>query len=532
MADAIPEGALESSLAIVGRSGSGKSYAARGAAERLLDLGRQLVVLDPTGVWWGLRAAADGKKRGFSVVILGGDHGDLPLPHTAGDALARQVVQGSLSLVLDTSGFTMGQRRVFYAAFLERLYADNRQVLHLVVDEADELAPQNPQPDQTVVLHRLDQIVRRGRVKGFRVMLITQRPAVLNKNVLSQAGALLALKLPSPQDRKAIAGWIEGQADRAEAKALIDSLPSLPVGEGWVWWPEGDRAPRRVRFPRIRTFDSGRTPAPGEAAPAARVSGAELDLSGLRAALQAAEEVPKPSPSRPDLTAAAASRQVQDLEARVRELQAIVDWQEATLDGLRRLLAQPVPAPALISPPAPAPAPRGARKPGTHAPDAPPADGSLRRPALRLLEVLASRHPARITEPQWAALAGLRRSGGNWRNLVSQLRVAGVLTEEGRTFGVSSAGFALLPGGGPPRPKAPTEIRAMWARALGGTAARMMEALLKAGAAGLTRLGLAEATGIEISGGNFRNNLSKLRTAELLVEEADSLWLVKELRDA
>lgn len=49
----IPIGALEQHVAIVGRTGSGKSYTARGAVEGLLDAGRQVVVLDPTGVWWG-----------------------------------------------------------------------------------------------------------------------------------------------------------------------------------------------------------------------------------------------------------------------------------------------------------------------------------------------------------------------------------------------------------------------------------------------------------------------------------------------
>lgn len=180
----IPIGALEQHVAIVGRTGSGKSYAARGAVEALLEAGRQVVVLDPTGVWWGLRAGANGGP-GFPVPVLGGDRADVALPAEAGAALAALLVARRQSAVIDTSGFTMGERRRFYGAFLAGLHHENRAALHLVVDEADELAPQRPLPDQTTVLHEMDRIVRRGRARGFRVLMITQRPAVLHKDVLS-----------------------------------------------------------------------------------------------------------------------------------------------------------------------------------------------------------------------------------------------------------------------------------------------------------------------------------------------------------
>ncbi|HRO10001.1 DUF87 domain-containing protein [Amaricoccus sp.] len=83
----IPIGTLEQHVAIVGRTGSGKSYAARGAVEGLLEAGRQVVVLDPTDVWWGLRAGADGGP-GFPVPVIGGDRADVELPAEAGAALA------------------------------------------------------------------------------------------------------------------------------------------------------------------------------------------------------------------------------------------------------------------------------------------------------------------------------------------------------------------------------------------------------------------------------------------------------------
>jgi hypothetical protein len=154
---------------------------------------------------------------------------------------------------------------------------------HLVVDEADELAPQRSLPDQTTVLHEMERIVRRGLARGFWVLMITQRPAVLHKDVLSQAGCLLAMQLTAAQDRAAIGAWIEGQADRAEAKALLASLPQLRTGEGWLWWPHAG-PPVQQRFPRIRTLDTGSTPAHGEETAEAPLSDAGLDLEALRTA--------------------------------------------------------------------------------------------------------------------------------------------------------------------------------------------------------------------------------------------------------
>lgn len=46
-----------------------------------------MTVLDPIGVWWGLRSAADGSE-GLPLVIFGGDHADLPLTEPTGARLA------------------------------------------------------------------------------------------------------------------------------------------------------------------------------------------------------------------------------------------------------------------------------------------------------------------------------------------------------------------------------------------------------------------------------------------------------------
>jgi len=165
-------------------------------------------------------------------------------------------------------------------AFTEALYAANREPLHLVLDEADLWAPQRAQPDGYDLLQRVDEIVRRGRARGFVPWLITQRPAVLHKDVLSQADILVSMKLTSSQDRGAVGRWIEGQADRAEGRRILAALPRLGrggAGRGhrrtacWIGWPSQGSQPSIAQ--PIRCVPN----APGGLA--------SVDLAAFRAAL-------------------------------------------------------------------------------------------------------------------------------------------------------------------------------------------------------------------------------------------------------
>ena len=108
---ALPLNAVTQRLAILAETGAGKTYAALVLVEELLRTGMQVVVIDPVGVCWGLRASADGKKQGLPIVVMGGDHGDLPLEPTAGRTVAELLVDLRLSVVLDLSEMSGGEQR-------------------------------------------------------------------------------------------------------------------------------------------------------------------------------------------------------------------------------------------------------------------------------------------------------------------------------------------------------------------------------------------------------------------------------------
>lgn len=281
-----PTDMMDDRLAFVGNSGSGKTYSAKGLAEPLISSGARVCIIDPLGVWWGLRSGSDGDASGgLPVTIFGGLHADIEIIEGDGAALGQIVAGTDIRCVIDISELgSDASRRRFMLRFTEALYSSNRSPLHLIIDEADFFAPQSPDKDGpgAELLGRVNQIVRRGRVHGFIPWLITQRPAVLNKNVLSQADILIAMKLTSSQDRAAIGAWIEGQADREEGKRILGDLPRLPTGTGYVWAP-GHGMLERIAFPAIMTFDSSKTPKRGEMVNAASL--APVDTAAIVAAL-------------------------------------------------------------------------------------------------------------------------------------------------------------------------------------------------------------------------------------------------------
>ena len=127
--------------------------------------------------------------------------------------------------------------------------------------------PQRPQKGEERMLGAAEDVVRRGGQRGIGCVMATQRPAVLNKNVLTQVQILVALRTIAPQDLAALNAWIEVHGTIEQKKMLMESLPSLPVGDAWFWspgWPSESGIFKRVHVLPIETFDSGATPKPGE----------------------------------------------------------------------------------------------------------------------------------------------------------------------------------------------------------------------------------------------------------------------------
>lgn len=93
---ALPVETLTSATAVLGLRGSGKTNTAGVIVEEALELGQQAVIIDPLGVWYGLRSNREGTKAGYPVLVIGGYHGDIPLEETSGKIVADFIVEPPL----------------------------------------------------------------------------------------------------------------------------------------------------------------------------------------------------------------------------------------------------------------------------------------------------------------------------------------------------------------------------------------------------------------------------------------------------
>lgn len=288
----LPLDAVTQTFGVLAKRGVGKTYTAAVFVEELLKADRQVVVVDPIGVWFGLRSSADGKHAGLPIIVMGGDHGDVPLEVTAGSTIADFITEQKASVVLDLSRFRKGEQTRFMTDFAETLYHRNRDPLMIVVDEADAFAPQRPQKGEERLLGAMEDLVRRGRARGLGIMLVTQRAAVLNKNVLTQVEVLVVLRTIAPQDREAIDAWVKVYGTDEQRDELMSSIASLAIGEAWFWSPGWLDTFKRVQVRRRETFDSSATPKQGETRKAPKKL-ADVDLEALKGRISATIEKAK-----------------------------------------------------------------------------------------------------------------------------------------------------------------------------------------------------------------------------------------------
>lgn len=283
---ALPLDLVTESQAILAIKGAGKTYTAGVQAEEMLKANIPICVIDPTGAWWGLKSSADGKSAGFPIPIFGGEHADAPLNEDAGELVARAMVENRFSAVFDLSLFRKGAMRKFMTAFIEILYHKNREALHVFIDEADLFAPQNQKGMDARLLGAIEDLVRRGRVRGLGSTLITQRSAALHKDVLTQCETLCVLRMTHPRDIEPIREWVAaGHGSSEELNELVNSLPNLPRGTAWFWSPNAGIF-RKVEIRKKTTFNSSATPKPGERVKRPKTL-AEIDLEQLGEAIKA-----------------------------------------------------------------------------------------------------------------------------------------------------------------------------------------------------------------------------------------------------
>lgn len=266
-----PPDAVTQGFCALARRRSGKSVLAGVFEETLLARKQSFVVLDPAGSHWGIKYRTDqnGIPNGssdFRVMVVGGEHGDVPLDLHGGKLLAQTVVSTDVSVVVDLSLTGVTERKRFVCDFSDELYIRNSTPRCLILEEAQEFVPQSPRwEEQKAVLGSVSRLITGGGGRGLGFFLISQRPALVNKDVLSQIDNMFVMRLMGPQDLDAVKDWFDANVgDKKRLKEIVDSLPQMQPGDAWLMSPDWMHDVTRMHVRMRATYHAGRTPKQGE----------------------------------------------------------------------------------------------------------------------------------------------------------------------------------------------------------------------------------------------------------------------------
>ena len=232
---------------VTGKSGSGKSNSASVVAEKLLDRGYSLLAVDIDGEYYGL-------KEEYEILHVGGDEEcDLQVNEEHAEKIAELALEGNVPIILDVSSFLdESKARELLTEVTKHLFAKGKkqkQPFLMLVEEIHEYIPEGGGLDECGRM--LIKISKRGRKHGLGIVGISQRPADVKKDFITQCDWLVWHRLTWNNDTKVV-GRILGSE-------YANYIEEMNDGECFLMtdWAEEIRP---VQFERKRTFDAGATP--------------------------------------------------------------------------------------------------------------------------------------------------------------------------------------------------------------------------------------------------------------------------------
>lgn len=258
----IPVEALDQHTVVLGKTGAGKSSVLRYLVEYLLGEKKRVVIIDPKGDWWGLKASRDGKGPGHAVITFGNfkdeEATDVPINAQSGKHVAELISSGNRPAIIGFRGWMTAHMVQFWIDFASTLFNENEGELYLVVDEVHNFAPKGKvmDPQAGKCLHWTNRLMSEGRGLGIVALIASQRPQKVHNDTLTSCETLIAMRVIHAADRGAIDDWIKGCGDPKQGKMVLENLANLSRGNAFVWSPEVKFGPTLLEFPMFETFDS------------------------------------------------------------------------------------------------------------------------------------------------------------------------------------------------------------------------------------------------------------------------------------
>ena len=140
------------------------------------------------------------------------------------------LVQKGKTTVINLKGYSPDIQQIVVRRLGTMLFemrkAERIPPMMLVLEEAHNYCPQT---ESTACKKSLITIASEGRKFGLGLMVISQRPAKIDKNVLSQCGTQIILKVTNPNDLKAISASVEGLTGGME-----QDISGMPIGTAMI----------------------------------------------------------------------------------------------------------------------------------------------------------------------------------------------------------------------------------------------------------------------------------------------------------
>jgi len=232
---------------ITGKSGSGKSNTASVVIENLLDSGFPVLIVDTDGEYYGL-------KEEYEILHAGADEEcDIVVSPEHAEKIATLALEENVPIILDVSGYLEEETaNELLLEVVKQLFAKEKRLKKpflLVVEECHEYIPEGGGMDETGKM--LIKVGKRGRKHGLGIVGISQRPADVKKDFITQCDWLCWHRLTWDNDTKVV-GRILGSK-------YANAVEDLGDGEAFLM-TDWDESIRRIQFHRKETFDAGATP--------------------------------------------------------------------------------------------------------------------------------------------------------------------------------------------------------------------------------------------------------------------------------
>jgi hypothetical protein len=232
---------------ITGKSGSGKSNTTGVILEQLLEQNFPFLIVDTEGEYYGL-------KEEYEILHVGADEGcDVRIGKEHTGKIIDLALEKNLPIVLDVSGYLSDEdAKDIVGSVVKGLFDKEKKMKKpflLVIEECHEYIPEQMKLDdcgQSII-----KVAKRGRKRGLGVLGISQRPADVKKDFITQANYKIWHNLDWDTDLNVVR--------RVIGKDSVETVKELETGEALVDADFLDGL-KKAKFKERETFHAGQTP--------------------------------------------------------------------------------------------------------------------------------------------------------------------------------------------------------------------------------------------------------------------------------